>query len=100
MEGFTRTEPPLSRAGCVGPVLYSPIANPCSMAEFKVECLTSAHRLARPVNSLTSTGYGLPSTATIPVRRLINIARPSRLKPRTSLTGSAAISTLKEIVHL
>ena len=26
MEGLTRTEPPLSRACCVGPVLYPPIA--------------------------------------------------------------------------
>ena len=62
--------------------------NSCSMAEFRVDCLTYAHSRARPDPSLTSPDCGLPPTATIPVRRLINIGRPSRLEPRTIITGN------------
>ena len=81
MEGLTRTKPPLSEL--VALVLSSTLRsrNSCSMAEFRIECLTYAHSRARPVLSLTSSGYGLPRTITIPVRRLINIKRPSRLEP-------------------
>ena len=46
------------------------------MAEFRDECLTYAHSRARPVPSPTSPGYDLAPTATIPVRRFINIERP------------------------
>ena len=58
------TEPPLSRTCCVGPVLHP--AGP----------------------SLTSPGYSLPPIATVPVKRRINIERPSRLEPRTSLISN------------
>ena len=67
--------------------------NSCSMAEFRVEGITYAHSRARPVPSLTSPGYGLPPTITIPARRLINIKCPSRLEPRTFLTGTRALTT-------
>ena len=60
LEGLARTEPPLSRACCVGPVLYLPIAQfairnsqfairNSIMTEFRVESLTYAHSRARPV---------------------------------------------------
>ena len=55
--------------------------NSCSMAEFRVECLTYAHSRARPAPFPTSPSYGLPPTATIPARMLINSKRPSRLEP-------------------
>ena len=59
MDGFTRTEPPLSRA-CVGPVLSTfRSSNVYSVTEFRVQCLTYVltyvHRSrARPVPSLPS----------------------------------------------
>ena len=74
-------------------MLYPPIAQFLSMAKFRVECLTHAHSRARPVPSLTSSGYGLPPTAIIPFRRLINVERPSRLEPRISLTGTCGPTT-------
>ena len=43
--------------------------NSCSLTEFRIECLTYAHSRTRPVPSLTSPGYGLPPTVTIPARR-------------------------------
>ena len=46
--------------------------------------LTYAHSRARPVPSLTSPGCDMSPTATMPVRRLLNIERPSRLESRTS----------------
>ena len=67
--------------------------NSCSMTEFRIKCLTHAHSRARPVSSLTSSGYGLPPTVTIPTRRLINIKRPSRLEPRIFLTGTRSLTT-------
>ena len=90
---MTRTETPLSRACCVGPVLYSPIAPSCSMAEFRVECLTYSHSRVRLVPFPTSPSCGLPPTATIPARRLINIKRSSCLDPRTFVTGTYALTT-------
>ena len=48
--------------------------NSCSRAEFSVECLTYAHSRARPVPSLTSPGYGLTPTVTIPARRFITLS--------------------------
>ena len=54
--------------------------NSCSMAEFRLECLTYAHSRARPVLFATSPSCGLPPTATIPARMLTNIKRPSRLE--------------------
>ena len=42
MEGFTRTEPPLSRGCCVGPVPYPSIAQCLFYGRFRVECLTSS----------------------------------------------------------
>ena len=59
--------------------------NSCSMAEFRVECLTYAHSRARPVPSLTSPGYSMPPTVTI--------KRPSRLEPPTFLLGTCALTT-------
>ena len=67
--------------------------NCCSMAEFRVGCLTYTHSLARPVPSLTLAGYGLPPTVTIPARRLIKSKRLSRLEPRTFLTVTRALTT-------
>ena len=58
-----------------------------------VGCLTYPHSHARPIPSLTSPGYGLPLTATIPFSRLMNIERPSRLEPRTFLIGTHALTT-------
>ena len=65
----------------------------CPMADFRVECLTYERSHARPVPSLTSPGYGLSPTTTIPARRLLNIERPSRLETRTFLTGTCAPTT-------
>ena len=62
--------------------------NSCSMVEFRVECLTYPHSRARPVPSRTSPGYDLPPTTTMPVRRPMNIKRPSRLESRAFLTGT------------
>ena len=47
--------------------------------------LSYANSRARLVPSLTSTGYGLPPTATIAAARslLSSLVRPSRLEPRT-----------------
>ena len=73
--------------------------NSCSTAEFRVECLTYAHSRAQPVPSLSSPGYDLLPTATIPARRLINIKRPSRLEPRTFLTGTCAATTRTPTVY-
>ena len=42
--------------------------------------------------SLTSPGYGLPPTVTIPARRPINIKSPSRLELRTFLPGTCALT--------
>ena len=61
--------------------------NSCSMAEFRVECLTYAHSRARPVPSLTSPGYDLPPTVTIPARRLINIKRRRASNPGPVYSG-------------
>ena len=91
MKGFTRTEPTLSRALALPSTFRS--RNSCSKAEFRVECLMYAHSRARPVTSLTSAGYGLLPTVTIPVRRLRNIKSPSRLEPRTFLTRTRALTT-------
>ena len=44
--------------------------NACSMAEFRVKCLTYAHSRARPFPFPTSPSCGLPTTATIPARML------------------------------
>ena len=50
------------------------------MTEFKVQSLTCPRRRTRPVPSLTSPGYSLPPTETIPVRsgNLTNIERLQR----------------------
>ena len=69
------------------------------MAELRVECLTYAHSRAWPVPSLTSPGYGLPPTVTIPTTRLINIKRPSRLEPRTFQTGTRALTIRSPTLH-
>ena len=93
--GIFQDRAPISRACCVGPVLYPPIAQFLFYDRFRVECLTYAHRRARPVSPLTSAslGYGVPPTITIPTRRLTNIKRPSRLETWTFLTGTCAFTT-------
>ena len=55
--------------------------------------LTYARIRAGPVPSLTSPGYDLPLTATISVRRLINIERPSRLEHRALQPGRVLYHT-------
>ena len=72
--------------------LPSDRAIPC-LTEFRVECLTYSRSRARPVPSLTWLGYGLPPTATIPVRRFINIKHSLCPEPWTFATGTCAPSS-------
>ena len=64
MEGFTLTEHLLSRI-------------------FTVQSLAYAHSCARPVPSLTSTGYGLPPTTTISATCQESYKYRASVAPRT-----------------
>ena len=88
MDGLTEPEPTLSRACCVDPDPYRPIAQFQVTGEFRCQSLTCPSKpdTACPTQ-LTSTGCGCShQPQTIPVRSL-KYRAPERLEPGLSLPG-------------